>query len=219
MTKHVTWFPAQGGGRGGTPDFKWQGWSNGGKNKTPQEIPSASNKTPPKSLNQNSTPKNSHAEFPRHKNFQKRPEYVNYHESSDCFEYPKISYTHQVAPKILAKIFLSKRNPEIENFKPKKILRSSLSLEIWSTPPPPFPAYIIFINGRSLTWYQTFTKKEHYIILTRSRNTEMNPLFRTSGNKAFFVNVIHKDSSRQCYYKTSTTEEPSLFTNLTVTPL
>ena len=122
---------------------------------------------PPKSLNQNSTPKKSHAEFPSHKNFQKRPEYGNYHESSDCFEYPKISYINQAAPKILAKIFLSKRNPEIENFKPKKILRSSLSLEIRSTPPPRFPAYVIFINGRSLPWYQTFTKKEHYIILTR----------------------------------------------------
>ena len=33
-------------GGGGIPYFKWQGWSNGGKNKTPQEIPSASNKTP-----------------------------------------------------------------------------------------------------------------------------------------------------------------------------
>ena len=38
--------PCPGWGEGGTPDFKWQGWSNGGKNKTPQEIPSASNKTP-----------------------------------------------------------------------------------------------------------------------------------------------------------------------------
>ena len=27
------------------------------------------------------------------------------------------------------------RNPEIENFKPQKILRSSLSLEIWRIPP------------------------------------------------------------------------------------
>ena len=45
---------------GSTPDFnKWQGCSNGGKSQTPQ-----------KSLDQNSTPKKSHAEIPSHKNFQ-----------------------------------------------------------------------------------------------------------------------------------------------------
>ena len=32
------------------------------------------------------------------------------------------------------------KNPEIENFKPQKIPRSSRSLEIWSTPPPPPPS-------------------------------------------------------------------------------
>ena len=43
-----------------TPDFKWQGWSNGGKNQNPK-----------KSLDQNLSPKKSHAEFPSHnKNFQ-----------------------------------------------------------------------------------------------------------------------------------------------------
>ena len=45
---------------GSTPDFnKWQGCSNGGKSQTSQ-----------KSLDQNSTPKKSHAEIPSHKNFQ-----------------------------------------------------------------------------------------------------------------------------------------------------
>ena len=43
---------------GGTPDFKWQGRLNGGKNQNPK-----------KSLDQNLTPKKSHAEFPSHKNF------------------------------------------------------------------------------------------------------------------------------------------------------
>ena len=46
--------------RGGIPDFKWQGWSNGGKNQNPKI-----------SLDQNLSPKKSHAEFPSHnKNFQ-----------------------------------------------------------------------------------------------------------------------------------------------------
>ena len=33
--------------------------------------------------------------------------------------------------------FSNQKNPEVENFKAQKILRSSLSLEIRSTPPPP----------------------------------------------------------------------------------
>ena len=44
----------------GTQYFKWQGWSNGGKNQNPK-----------KSLDQNLPLKKSHAEFPSHnKNFQ-----------------------------------------------------------------------------------------------------------------------------------------------------
>ena len=38
---------------GGTPDFKWRGWSNGEKNQNPR-----------KSLDQKLTPKKSYAEFP-----------------------------------------------------------------------------------------------------------------------------------------------------------
>ena len=51
------------------------------------------------------------------------------------FEYPKKSLLKSSYPKkILAEIFLPPKNPEIENFKPPKILRSSLSLEIRRTP-------------------------------------------------------------------------------------
>ena len=46
---------------------------------------------------------------------------------------PKSSYLPKFV-KILAKIFLLKKFPEIKNFKPKKILQSSLSLEIQRTP-------------------------------------------------------------------------------------
>ena len=49
-----------GGGGRGTPDFKWQGWSNRGENQKPKKIPA----------DQNLAPKKSHAEFPSLKNFQ-----------------------------------------------------------------------------------------------------------------------------------------------------
>ena len=47
---------------------------------------------------------------------------------------PKNPYLNQATQKILAKIFLPKKYPEIENLKPKTIIRSSLSLEIRSKP-------------------------------------------------------------------------------------
>ena len=137
--------PGRGWGRdpsggGGTPDFKFQGWLNGGKNQNPK-----------KSQDQNLTPKKSHTEFPSHKNFQKAEtvaeqvwfylwNYVAGHtwelsQSSDCFEYPKESLLKPSYPqKILAKIFQPQKS-QIENFKCQNILRSSLSLKIWSTPP------------------------------------------------------------------------------------
>ena len=40
-------------------------------------------------------------------------------------------------PKILAKFFHPQNNPRIKNFKPKKVLQSSPSLEIQRSPPPP----------------------------------------------------------------------------------
>ena len=58
-----------------------------------------------------------------------------YHKSSDCFEYPKKSQLKSSHPKKYLPNFLTQKNPGIENFKPKKILRSSPSLEIQSTPP------------------------------------------------------------------------------------
>ena len=68
----------------------------------------------------------------------------NYHESSDCFnfEYPPPPPN----PCLLIKLpknstcqnFPTRKSPEIENFKPPKILPPpALSLEIRSTPPPP----------------------------------------------------------------------------------
>ena len=48
----------------------------------------------------------------------------------------KNPYFNQATPKNTCQHFLTQKNPDIENFKPKNILWSSLSLEIPSTPQP-----------------------------------------------------------------------------------
>ena len=58
-------------GGGGTPDFRWQGWSTGGKNQNPKKSLGLQTKPLKKTLDQNLTPKVSHAEFPSNKNSQK----------------------------------------------------------------------------------------------------------------------------------------------------
>ena len=60
----------------------------------------------------------------------------HYHESSGCFEYPKISLLKSSHPKKHLPNFPTPKNPESKISNPKKILRSSPSLEIRSTPPP-----------------------------------------------------------------------------------
>ena len=94
-------------------------------------------------LDQKLTPKKCHDEFPNLQNSQRAVEDIThnkkgsqdmrvlprYHESSDCFEYPKKSLLKSSHPK---------QNPGIENFKTApKIVQSSPSLELRSIPPPP----------------------------------------------------------------------------------
>ena len=101
------------GGGGGTPDFKWLGWLNGGKTQNPK-----------KSLHQNLTPQKSHAAFPNHKIFEKALNDITRKIQTLVWNTRKNSYLNQATPKkILAKIFL-----------PRKTLRSSLSPEIQTTP-------------------------------------------------------------------------------------
>ena len=50
-------------GGGGTPDFKWPGWSNVGKNQNPKKSFGTQTKPPKKFLHWNLTPQKSHAEF------------------------------------------------------------------------------------------------------------------------------------------------------------
>ena len=108
---------------------------HGGKNHNPpppQKKTRASNKSQKKSLDQILTPKKSHAEFPR-------PSLVvlyleNYMATSlqIVLNTPKNPYLNQSTNKNTHHFFLPKKNPGIENFKPKKILWSSPSLEIQS---------------------------------------------------------------------------------------
>ena len=79
------------------------------------------------------------AESSRDKNFQKALNDRTRKNSNIGFEYPKKSLHNSSyqKKKYLPKFSATPKNPEIKNFKPKKILRSSLSLAIRSTPPPP----------------------------------------------------------------------------------
>ena len=108
-------------------------------------------------LDQKLTPKKCHDEFPNLRNSQRAVEDIThnkkgsqdmrvlprYHESSDCFEYPKKSLLKSSHPKqYLPNFCYPKQNLGIENFKtPPKIVQSSPSLELRCTPPPPPPPH------------------------------------------------------------------------------
>ena len=62
----------------------------------------------------------------------------NCHKSSDCFaEYPKKSLLKSSYPKKYMPKFSFPKRSWNQEFKPQKILWSSLSLKIWGTPPRP----------------------------------------------------------------------------------
>ena len=104
----------RGVGGGNTLDFKRQGWSNGGRNQNPK-----------KSLDQNLTPKIP-CWISEPSTFPESIKWYDYHESLYCFEYPKKSLLKSSYPKNAYQNFPTQKDPEIENFKPKKILPSSL---------------------------------------------------------------------------------------------
>ena len=86
--------------RRGSPDFKWQGWSNWGKKSKPKKNPLGFKQNSKKSLDQNLTLKKSHAEFPSHKNFQKALNETTRRIETLVFNTQKTPYFN-----ILAKIF------------------------------------------------------------------------------------------------------------------
>ena len=93
---------------------------------------------PPKiSVPKCNPPKNPMPNF-RAIKFPESIKWYNYNESSDCFEYPKNSLLKSSClKKYLPKFSYPQKIPN-SNFKPKKTLRSSLSLEIRSTSPGAF---------------------------------------------------------------------------------
>ena len=103
----------------------------------PPKILRASNKSQIIPRPKFKVPKKSHAEFLIRQNCQRNDAagiQGNYHKTSDYFEYPKKSLLKSSYPKNTCQNFPTQKNPKIKIFKPKKILQSSLSLEIQSTP-------------------------------------------------------------------------------------
>ena len=105
-----------------------------GPKSKPKKILNAFNKTQKLSLDQNLIPKNSHPEFPSHKNFQKALNDISRKLETFVLNTPKNPYLDQATQKKTCQNFPTQKIPEIENFKPQKIVRSSLSLEIRTTP-------------------------------------------------------------------------------------
>ena len=127
------------------------------------------NQAPPKnSLDQNLTPKKSLAEFPSHDSFQKAETVAKQVWLYNLFaELMRRAYAgtitnlhkyclNQATQKTTCQNFLTQKIPNIKNFKPKKILRSSPSLEIRSNPWRPISElYTMFSAKPSSRWPKT----------------------------------------------------------------
>ena len=113
----------------GTPNFKWQGWSNGGKNQNPKK--SLGLQTKPKQIPwPKFNPQKIPCQISSHKNFQKA--------LSDITR--KIETLVLNTPKNTCQNFPTKKNPEIENLTPpKKTFHHPCHLKSRVPPPPPLP--------------------------------------------------------------------------------
>ena len=99
---------------GGTLDFKWQGWSNGGKNQSPQKYLYQNVTPPPKK--KNPMPNFRAIKFPE------SIKWYNYNKSSDCFEYPKNSLLKSSClKKYLPKFSYPPKIPNSKFQTPKKL--------------------------------------------------------------------------------------------------
>ena len=115
-------------GGGGTPDFKWQGWSNGGQKSKPKKF-LGSNIKPHKIPFQISEAKFGGIFF-----LENYAAATNLQNVLNTRKIP--TYLNQSTQENTCQIFLPKKNSRIETFKSKRILWSSPSLEIRSNLPP-----------------------------------------------------------------------------------
>ena len=132
-----------------------------GANISTHKNPQSSKQNPPKSLDQNLTLQKSHAEFPSHKHVKKALNYITNIRNVGS-EYPKNPY--------FKKNFPTQNNLQIENCKPKNILRSSLSLEIQSTPLP-FPP-LGYSPSQIFFWLSLCQALRQYIQWERIKTSE-----------------------------------------------
>ena len=130
--------------REGIPNFKWQGWSNGGKNKNPKKYLNEKLPPPPPPPTKKENPM---PNFRSLKVYRKQNKFdcTSFAELRDrdtralprnfrLFWIPKESLLKWSHPKKYLPNFPTQKNPGLENFKRQKILQSSPSLEIQSTP-------------------------------------------------------------------------------------
>ena len=96
----------------------------------------------------------------------------HYHESSDHFEYPKKSILKSSHPKTYLPNLHTQKNPGIENFKPNKILRSSPSLEVRSTPPGHIGLLRIVKLAENNTFLsRSYVKTRRHLLMKHKHNT------------------------------------------------
>ena len=125
--------------RGGSPDFKWQGWSNGEKKSKPKKksvgLQTKLKKIPRPKFNPQI--KKSHAEFPSHKNFQKALNDITRRIETLVFIPKKLPTSIKLPKKYLPK-FSNPKNSRNRKFRPPK--NPSIIPVTWNPehPPPPW---------------------------------------------------------------------------------
>ena len=120
-------------GAGDTLDFRWQGWLqlNGGKTQSPKKSLGLPTKPQIVLGPKFNPPKNPMPNFPAIK-ISKAIKMMSIMTLQIVVNTPQKNnlYLNQAAGKNTYQNFPTQKNPKIENFKPKKVLQSSLSLEI-----------------------------------------------------------------------------------------
>ena len=157
-----TLFPTGKGRRGGIIRISSDRDDRMGANISTHKNPQGFKQNPPKSLDQNLTLQKSHAEFLTYKHVKKALNYITRIFETSVLNTQKIPTSK--------KNFPTQNNLQIENCKPKNILRSSLSLEIQSTPPP-FPP-LGYSPSQIFFWLSLCQALRQYIQWERIKTSE-----------------------------------------------